>query len=395
MNKKTIKDLNLQDKKVLVRADYNVSLDDGFKVGDDFRICQTLPTLNYLLKKNCTLFLISHFGRPRGKKVKSLSLRPVAEYLEKAIHRRVHFYAKDYTQKKNQQELKKYRAGEIVLLENVRFYPGEEENKEVFARSLARLADVFVNDAFGVSHRVHASVEGITQFLPSVAGLLLEKEVKIISRAINKPRRPLVAIIGGAKAKDKINLVGKLLEKADHCLVGGGVAYTFCKAWGYEIGRSLVNYEMVELAKQLFWKASRSNTAMLLPTDVVLGNLKTGRVNGVVMSSQIPPAWQALDIGPKTQAEFGNIIAKAGTIIWNGPMGVFEKKEFRNGTDFIYYAISQNRDSLSIIGGGHTLAALQKKEYLQVIDHVSTGGGAMLQFIEKGTLPGIEVLEEA
>jgi 3-phosphoglycerate kinase len=390
---KTIKDLDLQGKRVLVRVDYNVSLDSVMKISDDFRIKQTLPTIKYLKDKNCTIFLVSHFGRPKGKRDEKFSLEPVAQHLEDLLQEKVHFYSGDYTLTENQKELKDYPEGAVVLLENIRFYPGERANESEFAEQLAALADVVVNDAFGVSHRVHASVVGITKFLPSVAGLLLEKEVEIIGRAIDQPKRPLVAIIGGAKAQTKVSLIGNLLEKADYCLVGGGVANNFLKAWGYEVGKSLVDREMEETARQLFWQAARSNTAMLLPTDVVLGDLEKNKSNGVVPSDQIPKDMQALDIGPKTQAEFGNIISKAGTIIWNGPMGVFEQEKFSNGTEFIYYAIAQNPESMSIVGGGDTLACLRKKQYLQVIDHVSTGGGAMLEFIEKGGLPGIKALE--
>lgn len=392
MKKKTIKDINLKDKRIVMRADYNVSLFDGFKIADDFRIRQTIPTLEYLLKKNCTLFLASHLGRPEGVRNKKFSLAPVAKHLQKILKRKVIFFTEDFTCGYGERKLKKFAKGEIVLLENIRFHKEEEENNKKFAKKLASIGEIFVNDAFGVSHRAHASTVGVTEFLPAVSGLLLEKEVDIISKAIEKPKRPLVAIIGGAKAEDKITLVGKLLERADYCLVGGGVANTFLKAWGYEVGKSAVCHEMVELARRLFWKAARGNTAMLLPNDVVLGNLKTGKTKGVFSSDKIPEKWQALDIGPQTKAEFGHVIAKANTIIWNGPMGVYEKKSFANGTDFVYHAIAENRQSLSIIGGGDTIAALGKKEYLQVIDHVSTGGGAMLEFIEKDTLPGIEAL---
>ncbi|MFC1711072.1 phosphoglycerate kinase [Patescibacteria group bacterium] len=393
MKKKTIKDISLEGKKVLVRVDYNVSLSDDFKIADDFRIRQTIPTINYLLKNDCTIFLTSHLGRPDGMRNKKYSLAPVAKHLQKILGKTVNFYEKDISTGYGRKGLEKFKNGQIVLLENIRFYKREEENSREFSKKLSLLAEVYVNDAFGVSHRAHASTAGVTEFMPGVAGLLLEKEVDIISQALDKPKRPLVAIIGGAKAEDKITLVGKLLEKADYCIVGGGTANTFLKAWGYKVGKSKVCYEMVELAKQLFWKASRGNTALLLPTDVVLGNLETGKVNGVVAADKIDGNWQALDIGPKTKAEFGNVIAKAKTIIWNGPMGIFEKKEYRNGTDFIYYSIVQNPQSLSIVGGGDTISALPKKEYLKVIDHVSTGGGAMLEFIEKGTLAGIEALD--
>lgn len=392
MNKKTIKEINLKNKEVLIRVDYNVSLVDGLKVGDDFRIRQTLPTLNYLCQQGCTVYLLSHFGRPEGKRVKKFSLQPIANHLQKLTKFKIHFFSQDYICRSGQKKLARFKKGDVVLLENIRFYPEEEENDREFSQKLASLAGVFVNDAFGVCHRVHASTVGVAEFLPSVAGLLLAKEVDIISRAMNKPKRPLTAIIGGAKAEDKINLVGKLLEKADYCLVGGGTATTFLKAWGYGVGKSKVAHEMVELARHLFWKAARGKTAMILPTDVVLGDLESGKLDGVVPVDRVSSKWQSLDIGPKTQAEFGNVIAKSKTIIWNGPMGVYEKKEFRNGTDFIYHCITQNPDSLSIVGGGDTLAALPKGEYLKTIDHVSTGGGAMLQFIEKGTLPGIEAL---
>jgi phosphoglycerate kinase len=394
MNKKTIKDINLKGKRVLVRVDYNVSIDDGFKVTDDYRIRQTLPTIDYLVNQGCTVFLLSHFGRPEGKRQEKYSLEPVYKYLKKIYPGKVSFFKKNYLSKESQKQLKKKKTGSVTLLENIRFYPQEKENDQAFAKQLAQLADVYINDAFGVSHRHQASVIAITHVLPSVAGFLLEKEVDIIRNAIEKPKHPLVAIIGGAKVGTKVNLIGKLLEKADYCLIGGKTANIFLKAWGYKVGKTKIKYELVEQAKHLFWKASRSNTAMLLPTDAVLGDLENNKINGVSLIEKIPAQWEPLDIGPKTQAEFGNVIAKAGTIIWNGPMGVFEKKEFANGTDFIYYAIAQNQTSTSIVGGGDTLAALKKKEYLKVIDHVSTGGGAMLQFIETRTLPGIEALQD-
>lgn len=395
MNKKTIKDISIKNKKVLLRVDYNVSLDDGFKVTDDYRIRQTLPTIDYLVEKNCTLFLISHFGRPKGKRDEKYSLDPVYHHLKKIYPGKVYFYQKDYLKKENQQELKqKYKPGSVILLENIRFYSAEKENDKKFAKKLSQIGDIFVNDAFGVSHRLQSSVVAVTHYLPPVAGLLLEKEADIISKAVKSPKQPLVAIIGGAKVETKVNLIGKLLEKADYCLIGGKIANTFLKAWGYKMEKTKVSYEMIEQAKHLFWKASRSNTAMLLPTDAILGDLKNNRVDGASLIDKMPPEWEPLDIGPKTQAEFGCVIAKAGTIIWNGPMGVYEKKDFANGTEFIYYSIAQNRASTSIVGGGDTLAALKKKEYLKVIDHVSTGGGAMLQFIETGSLPGIEALQD-
>lgn len=391
MQKKTIRDIDLLSKRVLVRADYNVTLDDGLTIADDTRIRQTLLTLKYLLSKNCTLILLSHLGRPEGRKNEKFSLKPVAKHLQKILGKKIHFVS-SYQPEADQKKIKKYKAGEVVLLENLRFYKGEEANDSSFAKKLASLGEVFVNDGFGVSHRAHASTVGITQFLPSVAGLLLEKEVDVISQALKKPKKPFVAIVGGAKTETKISLIDRFLEISDSILLGGCIANTFLKAWGYQTGKSTVDHEAVETAKSLLWKASRAQVAFLLPSDVVLGNLKTDFVDGVVAVDKISPSLQALDIGPKTEAEFGHAISRAGTIVWNGPMGVVEKKEFCNGTDFIYYAITQNKEATSIVGGGETLASLSKKEYLEAITHLSTGGGAMLEFIEKGTLPGIEAL---
>lgn len=392
MNKKTVKDINLKNKKVLLRVDYNISLLSGLRIGDDTRIRQTLPTIEFLLRQGCTLYLVSHLGRPEGRIKKEFSLRPVAEHLATLLKRRVLFFGENLLSDEGYKKLQGIRKGAVVLLENIRFYPGEEANDPGFSRRLASLADVFVNDAFGVDHRAHASTVGVTAHLPSVAGFLLQKEVDMISRAMEKPKRPLVAVIGGAKAETKITLIDRLLEKADTLIIGGGVANTFLKAWGYEVGKSLVDYEMVELAKKLYWKAARSRTRMLLPTDVVLGILSKNKSGGIVRSGQIPANMQALDIGPQTQAEFGAEIARAKTIIWNGPMGVYENSKFATGTDFIYHAIAENKNSLSVIGGGDTLAALKEEDFLKTIDHVSTGGGAMLEFIEQGSLPGIDAL---
>ncbi|MDP4030841.1 MAG: phosphoglycerate kinase [Patescibacteria group bacterium] len=390
--KKTVKDINLKGKKVLLRVDYNVSLFDGLRLGDDTRILQTLPTINYLLKQGCTLYLVSHLGRPEGRRQKQFSLRPVAEHLQTLLKRKVVFFGEDLLKDEDIKRLQAVKKGTIVLLENIRYYPGEEINDADFSRRLAGLGQVFVNDAFGVDHRAHASTAGVTAYLPAVSGFLLQKEADMISKAMEKPRRPLVAIVGGAKAETKITLIDRLLEKADALIIGGGVANTFLKAWGYDVGQSLVNYEMVELAKKLFWKAARSKTRMLLPSDVVVGNLAKNKYVGIADSSRIPKDMQALDIGPQSQAEFGAEIARAKTIIWNGPMGVYENSKFTTGTDFIYHAIAENRTSLSVVGGGDTLAALKEKDFLKTIDHVSTGGGAMLEFIERGSLPGIDAL---
>jgi phosphoglycerate kinase len=390
--KKTIKDINLKGKKVLLRVDYNVSLIDGLRIGDDTRIRQTIPTLEHLLKNKCTVYIISHLGRPEGKRRSEYSLKPVAKHLSKILKKTVLFFGEDLLSDSDFARLTKIKAGSLVLLENIRFYPGEETNDDSFSQHLASLGEVYVNDAFGVDHRAHASTVGVARYLPAVAGFLLEKEIMMIDSVVDKPKRPMVAIVGGAKAETKITLIDRLLETADTLIVGGGVANTFLKAWGYEVGKSLVDYEMVELAKRLFWKAARSRTRMLLPSDVVVGNLAKNRYVGIVSSAHIPPDMQALDIGPQSQAEFGAEIARAKTIVWNGPMGVYENPKFVTGTDFIYHAISENRHSLSVVGGGDTLGALKEKDFLKTIDHVSTGGGAMLEYIEKKGLPGIDAL---
>ncbi len=390
---RTIQDINLKKKKVLVRVDYNVALTSRSQIADDFRIRQSLETLQYLQRQDCKVFLVSHFGRPSGKWNKKNSLRPVAKHLSKLISK-VRFFDKDYIYSSEQKNLKNLKSGQIVLLENIRFYPGEEENDKDFAQKLASLADVFVNDAFGVCHRQHASIVGVTNFLPSVAGLLLEKEIKIINKTIKRPKKPLVVLIGGAKTETKIGMIGRLFKKADYFLVGGVLANTFLKAQGYKLGRSVFDNKIVSDCRKILSQAKKNKTTIVLPKDVVVGNFKSGKIVDEVKVDKIPSDLQALDIGTETQAEFGNIISKAKTIIWNGPMGAFEKEQFSKGTEFIYYSIAQNPDSLSIVGGGDTLACLSKEEYLKVIDYISSGGGAMLQFIEKRTLPGIKVLEE-
>ncbi|HUV46913.1 MAG TPA: phosphoglycerate kinase [Candidatus Bathyarchaeia archaeon] len=375
MTIKTVKDIDLKEKRVLVRVDFNVTLRPGARIVDDFRLEQSLSTLSYLLEQRCLVLLLSHLGRPEGRRVQVYSLRPLAKRLEQMIRRKVNFFDQDYTQESARIELAKYGPGEIVLLENVRFYPGEEDNDQQLAKKLSLLADVFINDAFGVSHRKHASIVGIPQFLPSVAGLLLAKEVDFIGRVISEPEKPMLAIIGGAKLEDKLPIIGKLIDRVDYCLVGGKIAMAFLKVKGEKVGRVFVDEETEKLIKELFFQAAVSNTALMLPVDVVRGD------------------GQGLDIGPKTRKMFSGIIKKAKTIIWVGPMGFYEQKRFAKGTEAIYRVICQNRGSLSIIGGGDTIAALKNKKYLQTIDHISTGGGAMLQFIETGTLPGIEALK--
>ncbi|MFH0943253.1 MAG: phosphoglycerate kinase [Candidatus Beckwithbacteria bacterium] len=336
MNKKTVRDINLRGKKILLRVDYNVVLENG-QVAEELRIKQTVPTIEYLLKQDSQLILMSHLGRPEGKVVAELSLRPIAEYLQKLLKKEVSFIEPQ---------------GQITLLENVRFDPGDETNDPGFSQQLASLGEIFVNDAFGVCHRAQASTVGITKFLPAVAGLLLEKEVEMIMKVMENPLRPLVVIIGGAKLETKIGVIKKLLIKADQILIGGAVA----------------NKLLEEPA---------GDKKIILPVDGV------------------PQFFQMKDIGLRTRERFGQIISRAKTIIWNGPMGMFEELKFSGGTDFIYEAIKKNKQALSIVGGGDTLGALNKnKDFETSFTHVSTGGGAMLELIEKGTLPGIEALED-
>jgi 3-phosphoglycerate kinase len=372
-NKKTIKDINIAGKRVLVRVDYNVSL--GLKVGiaDQLRLTQSLPTIKYLLKNNCTVILMSHLGQPEGKVEPKFSLAPVAQALGKELGRKINF-VKDYLSAKGQDLVKSFGQGQVVLLENLRFHPGEEANDPGFAKKLANLADIFINDGFGVSHRAHASVVGVAKYLPAVAGLLLTQEIESIEKIIDSPKKPLVSILGGAKTETKIKLINKLLKISDKVLLGGCLANTFLKAKGVDVGQSLVDQEALNQAKLILKNINHSR--LVLPTDFVWSDRKI------------------LDIGPQTCQQFSQVIGLAKTIIWNGPMGMAEKPAFVAGTQAIYKAISYNHQAVSLVGGGDTIACLAIQDHLRGITYLSTGGGAMLEFIEKGTLPGIEVLED-
>jgi 3-phosphoglycerate kinase len=390
-----IDEANIINKKVLIRVDFNVSLSsDKLSIADDARITQTLPTIKLLLQNKNKLILISHLGRPKERDPK-LSLEIVARRLHELIPEYDVILINDFLQEKDRKRIGQQKENEIIILENIRFYPEEKANDEKFAKSLSSLADCFVNDAFGVCHRQDASVVGIPKFLPSYSGLLLKKEIEMISKAITNPKKPVVAIIGGAKISSKISLLGKLMDIADYLLVGGGLANTFFCAQGYGIGHSYCELTEVESAKKLLFMAAQKKTSLVLPSDVIENDCtdadSTGQIKKV---SEIDEKGCILDIGPETQAKFGSIINLAKTIIWNGPVGYIENPGFRRGTDFIYYSIAQNTQAISIVGGGDTLAAISKKEYLDKITHVSTGGGAMLEFIEKGTLPGIEALKK-
>ncbi|MBU4016771.1 phosphoglycerate kinase [Patescibacteria group bacterium] len=388
---KYIDSVMLVDKRILFRVDYNVSLSEDRTIADDERIVQSLPSIKRLYPKN-KLILVSHLDRPRKRDPK-LSLVVVVKRLQKYLPGVKISLVPDFLSK-NKEIFEEQKNGEILVLENIRFYPGEENNDSEFAKHLASLADVYVNDAFAVCHRAAASVVGVPKLLPSYGGLLLKKEVEMIKKVIKNPKKPLVAIIGGAKISTKINLIGHLTEIADYVLLGGGLANVFFLAQGHNIGKSICEYELVEKARQLLFAASARQTAIVLPTDVLVGDAENREKGGEIRKvSEISDGEAILDIGPETKAQFGSIIARAKTIIWNGPVGYFENPLFKQGTDFIYYSIAHNPEAISIVGGGDTIAAISNKEYLGKITHISTGGGAMLEFIENGTLPGIKALE--
>jgi phosphoglycerate kinase len=391
-----IDDTDISDKRILLRADFDVTLNHNHtSIADDFRLRQCLPTIKLLLKKKNRIICVSKLGRPKERNPK-LSLKIVAQRLQNYLpNYRIKLVEDFLTEKKTTFTEQKTR--EILVLENIRFYPEEKQNDKNFSKELASLADIYVNDAFAMCHRTESSVVGVPQLLPSFGGLQLKEEIAMIGKAIVKPKRPLVVIIGGAKISTKIALIERLITIADYVILGGGLANVFFRAQRYFIGSSICEYEMTLKARQLLFLAEQKKTKIILPTDVIIGDPKDTEKHGEAVKineNKIPDGKAILDIGQETKACFGSLIAKAGTIIWNGPVGLFENPAYRNGTDFIYYAIAHNPDAISIVGGGDTLSAISKKEYLKTITHVSTGGGAMLEFIEKGTLPGIEALRQ-
>ncbi|OGK41052.1 phosphoglycerate kinase [Candidatus Roizmanbacteria bacterium RIFCSPLOWO2_01_FULL_37_12] len=390
---KFIDEVEIKDKQVILRVDFNVTLNPDFSIADDVRIRQSLPTINYLLKNNNRLIIISHLGRPKGVDTK-FSLKPVVEELKELLNPFDVMLINNFLNPVDKLSIKNQKSDTVLVLENIRFYQEEKNNDNIFARDLAGLGEIFVNDAFGVSHRNDASIVGIPKYIPSYGGLLLKKETETIEKIIKNPEKPVVAILGGAKISTKINLVEKLIDISDYLLIGGALANTFFCAKGLDIGKSYCEYNEVENAKKLLFLASKKHAAIILPSDVVARHPQHSESGGEVKKiKDIEPDDEILDIGPETQAEIGSAIAKAKTIIWNGPMGYIEERAFTRGTDFVYYSIAQNSEAVSLVGGGDTLAAISKKEYLDKITHISTGGGAMLEFIEKGTLPGIEALK--
>lgn len=397
MNKKTVKDLNVEGKKVLVRVDFNVPLskDGNHTISDDTRIKAALPTIDYLLENNAKVILMSHLGRPKGEANPEFSLKPVAEWLENHYGEKFHFLPSDVVvDEKVKEEVEKLENGNLALLENTRYVKGETKNDPEFAKELSSLADLFVNDAFGTSHRAHASNVGVASNLESAVGFLIQKEIEIMGKALENPERPFVSILGGAKVSDKIGVIENLISKVDYILIGGGMAYTFLKAQGKEIGKSLLEEDKMDLSLELIKKAEANNVKILLPKDVVIADeIKEDAETEIVDIDNIPQDKEALDIGPKTAKEYADIIKKAKTVVWNGPMGVFEVKVFANGTNEVAKALADS-SATTIVGGGDSALAIEEAGYKDKITHVSTGGGASLEFLEGKTLPGIDFIDE-
>ena len=392
MNKKTIKDIDLKDKKVLVRCDFNVPQDENLEITDNRRIVAALPTIKYLLENNCKVILCSHLGRPKGQVKKEFSLAPVAKELSKLLGKEVKL-ASDIIGDSAKELTANMQNGEIVLLENVRFDAREEANDKEFAKELASLAEVYVNDAFGTAHRAHASTAGVAEFLPAVAGFLMEKEINFLGTTLENPRRPFVAILGGKKVSDKIGVIDSLLEKVDTLLIGGAMAYTFFKAMGYEVGNSICEPDKTDLALETMEKAKNTGVKMLLPVDTIVGKeFDPNTESKNVKYTEIPEGWEGFDIGPETIEMFKNELAGAKTVIWNGPLGLSEFKKFAVGTDTIAKFLGDMEDVTTIIGGGDSAAAIERMGIGDKFTHISTGGGASLEFLEGKKLPGVECL---
>ncbi len=392
--KKTVKDVDVRSKRVLVRVDYNVPLDAEGNVSDDKRITASLPTVNYLLEQGAKIILCSHLGRPKGEVKKEFSLAPVAKRLRELLPNTKIYFAPDCIGEEAEKMANELKDGEILLLENLRFHKEEEKNDPEFAKKLASLADIYVSDAFGTVHRAHASTAGVAAYLPAVAGFLIGKELSVMGGALESPERPFVAILGGAKVADKIGVITNLLNKCDTLLIGGGMAYTFFKAMGYEIGKSLLDEENIALAKQLMETANEKGVKLLLPIDTVVATeFAADAEHKTVAANEIPAGWQGLDIGEKTQELFANEIKNAKTVIWNGPMGVFEFPAFAKGTEAVAKACAECRGT-TIIGGGDSASAVKKLGYADKMTHISTGGGASLEFLEGKVLPGVAALND-
>jgi 3-phosphoglycerate kinase len=397
MNKKTIEDIDVRGKRVLVRVDFNVPQDEAGKITDDRRIRAALPTIQYLINQGAKVILVSHLGRPKGKPEdrEKFTLKPVAERLSELLGKPVPL-APDCVGPEVEKMVQAIKDGDVLLLENVRFHPEEEKNDPEFAKQLASLAEVYVNDAFGTAHRAHASTEGVTKYLPGVAGYLMQKEIEYLGGALANPKRPFIAVLGGAKVKDKIPVIENLVSKVDKLIIGGGMAYTFLKAQGKEIGQSLLDADSLDFCREMLAKAGDK---ILLPVDVVVadGNpFEKGPdavQTKVVSVDAIPADWQGVDIGPETQKLFAEAVKGAGTVVWNGPMGIFEFEKFAVGTRAMAQALADS-GAVTIVGGGDSAAAVEQLGFADKMTHISTGGGASLEFLEGKVLPGVAALQD-
>lgn len=393
MNKKTVKDIDVKGKKVLVRCDFNVPQDENGNITDTRRIVSSLPTIKYLIENGAMVILCSHLGRPKGEVKKEFSLAPVAKELSKELGIEVKL-ADDIVGESAKSLTANMKEGEIVLLENVRFDAREEKNDPEMARELASLAEIYVNDAFGTSHRAHASTAGVADYLPAVSGFLIEKEIDFMGNALENPKRPFVAILGGKKVSDKIGVINSLLEKVDTLMIGGAMAYTFFKAQGYEVGNSICELDKLDLAKELMEKASKKGVKLMLPVDTKLGKeFDKDTESKTVKASEIPEGWEGFDIGEETIKLYKEELKNAKTIVWNGPLGLFEFDQFAIGTNEIAKTLAEV-DAITIIGGGDSAAAIEKAGLADKMTHISTGGGASLEFLEGKKLPGIECLQD-
>ncbi|CAM3587825.1 MULTISPECIES: phosphoglycerate kinase [Paenibacillus] len=392
MNKKSVRDVEVSGKRVFVRVDFNVPLEDG-KITDDTRIRETLPTIQYLVERGAKVILASHLGRPKGEVVESLRLNPASERLSELLGKPV-AKADEAVGEAVKAQVEKLQNGDVLVLENVRFYPGEEKNDPELAKQFAELADLFVNDAFGAAHRAHASTEGIAHHLPAVSGLLMEKELSVLGKALSNPDRPFTAIIGGSKVKDKIDVIDNLLNIADNVIIGGGLTYTFLKAQGHEIGQSLLDKEKLDAALGFIEKAKQLGKNFYLPEDIVVTDEFSANANTKIVNIDgIPADWEGIDIGPKTRAKYAEVIKNSKLVVWNGPMGVFEIEPFSHGTRAVAQACAET-EAYTVIGGGDSAAAAEKFGLADKMDHISTGGGASLEFMEGKALPGVVALND-
>lgn len=393
MDKKTIRDIDVNGKKVLVRCDFNVPIDEQGKITDNTRIIGALDTIKYLIENNAKVILCSHLGRPKGKVVPEFSLAPVAKELARLLGKEVKL-ANDIIGESAKSLTQNMQPGEVVLLENVRFDSREEANDEEFSKQLASLAQLYVNDAFGTAHRAHSSTTGVASFLPAVSGFLIEKEINFLGDALENPQRPFVAILGGKKVSDKIGVIDALLEKVNTLMIGGAMAFTFYKAMGYNIGNSLCEDDKLELARELIEKAKQKGVKFMIPVDTKMGKEFDKNTESMIAKyTEIPDGWIGLDIGPETIKQYQEELKNAKTIIWNGPLGLFEFEQFANGTNEIAKTLSELNDAITIIGGGDSAAAVEIAGLADKMTHISTGGGASLEFIEGKKLPGIECLQ--